>query len=90
MLGASVESVNSALKRGGASLQSRWPAATDLKPSPAPGARSEDAIVAKFISAWEAGRGRTRTCAVTRQERALLPHHRLRRADDERLKHDIA
>jgi RNA polymerase sigma-70 factor (TIGR02960 family) len=54
MLGATVESVNSALKRGRASLQSRWPAATDLRPSPAPDPRSEDAIVAKFISAWEA------------------------------------
>ena len=53
MLGSTVESVNSALKRARASLQRRWPLAAVLGPSPAPGSRSEEAIVAKFVRAWE-------------------------------------
>jgi RNA polymerase sigma-70 factor (ECF subfamily) len=53
MLDSTVESVNSALKRARASLQRRWPPAADLEPSPAPESRSEDAIVAKFVHAWE-------------------------------------
>jgi RNA polymerase sigma-70 factor (TIGR02960 family) len=46
MLDSTVESVNSALKRGRASLQRR-------RPPPAPDCHSEDAIVAKFVRAWE-------------------------------------
>jgi RNA polymerase sigma-70 factor (ECF subfamily) len=53
MLDSTIESVNSALKRARAGLQRRWPPAADLAPSPAPGSRSEDAIVAKFVRAWE-------------------------------------
>jgi RNA polymerase sigma-70 factor (TIGR02960 family) len=53
MLGSTVESVTSALKRARTSLQRRWPPAADLEPSPAPDSRSEDAIVAKFVRAWE-------------------------------------
>ena len=53
MLGSTVESVNSALKRGRANLQRRWPPAADREPPPAPDSRSEDATVAKFVRAWE-------------------------------------
>src|SRR5499427_8133006 len=53
MLDTTVESVNSALKRGRASLQRRRPAAADREPPPASDSPSEDAIVAKFVSAWE-------------------------------------
>jgi RNA polymerase sigma factor (sigma-70 family) len=53
MLGSTVESVNSALKRARASLQRRWPSAAALEPPPAPDSRSEDAIVGKFVRAWE-------------------------------------
>jgi RNA polymerase sigma-70 factor (TIGR02960 family) len=53
MLDLTVESVTSALKRARASLQRRWPPAADLEPSPAPDSHSEDAIVAKFVRAWE-------------------------------------
>jgi RNA polymerase sigma-70 factor (ECF subfamily) len=53
MLDSTVESVNSALKRARASLQRRWPAAPGREPPPASGSPSEDAIVAKFVSAWE-------------------------------------
>jgi RNA polymerase sigma-70 factor (ECF subfamily) len=53
MLNSTVESVNSALKRARASLQRRWPPAGDREPPPASGSPVEDAIVAKFVSAYE-------------------------------------
>jgi RNA polymerase sigma-70 factor (TIGR02960 family) len=53
MLDSTVESVNSALKRARVSLQRRHPAAGGREPPPAPGSSAEDAIVAKFVSAWE-------------------------------------
>jgi RNA polymerase sigma-70 factor (TIGR02960 family) len=53
MLDATVASVNSALKRARASLQHRWPPAADREPPPAPGSPAEDAIVARFVSAYE-------------------------------------
>jgi RNA polymerase sigma-70 factor (ECF subfamily) len=53
MLDSTVESANSALKRGRVSLQRRWPPAGDREPPPALDSPSEDAIVAKFVSAWE-------------------------------------
>jgi len=53
MLGSTVESVSSALKRARANLQRRLPAAADRQPPPASDSRSEDAIVAKFVRAYE-------------------------------------
>jgi RNA polymerase sigma-70 factor (TIGR02960 family) len=53
MLDSTVESVNSALKRARASLQHRQQSAAGREPPPASGSASEDAIVAKFVSAWE-------------------------------------
>ena len=53
MLDATVESVNSALKRARASLRHRLPPPDDREPAPAPESPSEHAIVAKFVSAWE-------------------------------------
>jgi RNA polymerase sigma-70 factor (TIGR02960 family) len=53
MLDASVESVNSALKRARASLQRRQPSAAGHQPPPAAGSPTEDALVAKFARAWE-------------------------------------
>jgi RNA polymerase sigma-70 factor (TIGR02960 family) len=56
MLDTTVESVNSALKRARASLQRRLPRdlppGTDHQPPPA-GSPAEEAIVAKFVTAWE-------------------------------------
>ena len=51
MLQSTVESVNSALKRARSSLEQR--ATLDCEPPPAAGSSSEDAIVAKFVSAYE-------------------------------------
>jgi RNA polymerase sigma-70 factor (ECF subfamily) len=54
MLGVTVESVNSVLKRARASLQrGHGPAAADRQPPPAVGSPAEEAIVARFVSAYE-------------------------------------
>ena len=55
MLDSTVESVNSALKRARASLQRRRPPIAEHGGPPAPHSPSEDAIVAKFVSAYESG-----------------------------------
>jgi RNA polymerase sigma-70 factor (TIGR02960 family) len=54
MLGSTVDSVNSALKRARASLQRARSADTGREPAPVSGSPAEEAIVAKFASAWEA------------------------------------
>jgi RNA polymerase sigma-70 factor (TIGR02960 family) len=52
MLDSSVDSVKSALKRARTSLQHRRTTG-DREPAPAAGSPAEDAIVAKFVSAYE-------------------------------------
>ncbi|MBS2962872.1 RNA polymerase subunit sigma-70 [Actinocrinis puniceicyclus] len=52
MLDATVESVNSALKRARAALRRRPPRAQH-EPAPPAGSAAEDAIVAKFVNAYE-------------------------------------
>jgi RNA polymerase sigma-70 factor (TIGR02960 family) len=58
MLEATVESVNSALKRARASLERRWQRAGDAgverEAPPVAGSSVEEALVAKFVRAWEA------------------------------------
>ena len=53
MLGSTVESVNSALKRARASLERRRPAAADIEPPPTADSHSEKEVLGKFVSAWE-------------------------------------
>src|SRR5215217_9548592 len=53
MLDSTVESVTSALKRARASLQRRRPPAADREPPPASDSPAEDAVVARFVCAWE-------------------------------------
>ena len=53
MLDSTVESVTSALKRARGSLQRRWPTAAGRELPPGAGSPSGDAIVAKFVRAWE-------------------------------------
>jgi RNA polymerase sigma-70 factor (TIGR02960 family) len=53
MLDSTVESVTSALKRARASLDRRRAQVVDQEPAPAPGSAAEDAIVARFVSAYE-------------------------------------
>jgi RNA polymerase sigma-70 factor (TIGR02960 family) len=53
MLDSTVASVNSALKRARASLQAKVSPGGDRLPAPASCSPSEDAIVAKFVAAYE-------------------------------------
>jgi RNA polymerase sigma-70 factor (TIGR02960 family) len=53
MLDSTTESVNSALKRARASLQRAHSAAAESEPPPEPGSAEENALVAKFVSAYE-------------------------------------
>jgi RNA polymerase sigma-70 factor (ECF subfamily) len=53
MLDATVDSVNSALKRARASLQHQRSAKGGRELPPAPGSPAEDLIVAKFVTAYE-------------------------------------
>ena len=55
MLDSTVESVNSALKRARASLQRRLPPIGEREPAPAAGSPAEQALVAKFVHAFELG-----------------------------------
>ena len=54
MLGSSVESVNSALKRARATMQHRRPA-MDHEPPAAPNSPAEQALVTNFVRAFQAG-----------------------------------
>ena len=54
MLEVTVGSVNSALKRARASLRRQLPHGDGGEPPPAAGSPAEDAIVARFVSAWQA------------------------------------
>jgi RNA polymerase sigma-70 factor (ECF subfamily) len=53
MLDTTAESVNSALKRARATMQRRLSPTVDREPPPGAGSPTEDALVAKFATAWE-------------------------------------
>ena len=53
MLDATVESVNSALKRARVNLERRLASNADRVPAPTPDSPAEQAIAARFASAWE-------------------------------------
>jgi Sigma-70, region 4 len=53
MLDSTTESVSSALKRGRTSLQRRQPASRDREPPPIAESPAEQALVAKFVRAYE-------------------------------------
>jgi RNA polymerase sigma-70 factor (TIGR02960 family) len=55
MLDSTVDSVNSAVKRARASLRHRLRPIGDPEPPPAAHSRSEQALVARFVRAWESG-----------------------------------
>jgi len=55
MLDSTVESVNSALKRARASLQRCLPPTDECEPAPPPDSPVEQALVAKFVRAYESG-----------------------------------
>ena len=53
MLDSTVDSINSLLKRARAGLEQHRPPTADREPPPAHDSAAEDAIVAKFVNAWE-------------------------------------
>jgi RNA polymerase sigma-70 factor (ECF subfamily) len=55
MLDSTVESVTSALKRARAGLQRRLPPTGEREPPPAPDSPAEQALVARFVRAYESG-----------------------------------
>jgi RNA polymerase sigma-70 factor (TIGR02960 family) len=55
MLDSTVEAVNSVLKRARATLQRRLPPTGEREPAPAPDSTAEQAIVAKFVRAYDSG-----------------------------------
>jgi RNA polymerase sigma-70 factor (TIGR02960 family) len=55
MLDSTVDSVNSALKRARASLQIRRPSTAEREPAPTSDSPAEQALVAKFVRAYESG-----------------------------------
>jgi RNA polymerase sigma-70 factor (TIGR02960 family) len=55
MLASTVESVNSALKRARAGLQRRLPPAGGVDAPPAPDSPAEQALVARFVRAYQSG-----------------------------------
>jgi RNA polymerase sigma-70 factor (ECF subfamily) len=55
MLDATVESVNSVLKRARAALQRRLPPSGARAPAPAPDSPAERALVAEFVRAYDSG-----------------------------------
>jgi RNA polymerase sigma-70 factor (TIGR02960 family) len=73
MLDTTVESVNSALKRARASLQRRLPTPASHQPPPAVASPAEEAIVAKFVSAYEAADVETLVALLTDDVFASMP-----------------
>ena len=73
MLDSTVESVHSALKRARASLQRQRPPAGDCGSPPPPDSPAEDAVVAKFVRAWESADLNTLITLLTDDVIASMP-----------------
>lgn len=73
LLGSTVESVTSALKRARAGLQRRLPAGGEHEQPPAPGSAAEQALVAKFVRAYSAGDVDALVALLTADVRVSMP-----------------
>ncbi len=73
MLDSSVASVNSALQRARSSLQRRLSATGGRQPPPAPGSPSEQALVTRFVRAYEAGDVAGLVALLTENVRVSMP-----------------
>ena len=71
MLGSTVGSVTSALKRARETLRQRLPAAD--APAPAPGSPAEQALVARFVRAFESGDVDALVALLTDEVRVSMP-----------------
>ncbi|HEV7451586.1 MAG TPA: nuclear transport factor 2 family protein, partial [Pseudonocardiaceae bacterium] len=72
MIDSTVESVNSALKRARASLQRRLPIG-EREPPPAPDSPAEQALVAKFVRAYQSGDIDALVALLTADVRVSMP-----------------
>ena len=73
MLGSTVESVTSALKRARTALRRRLPAASLSDPPPAPGSPAEQALVAKLAHAYQSGDVGTLVALLTEDVLLSMP-----------------
>ena len=74
MLDSTVDSVTSALKRARATLQRRLPPTGEgAVPAPAPGSPAEQALVARFVRAYRAGRVDELVGLLTADARLSMP-----------------
>jgi RNA polymerase sigma-70 factor (ECF subfamily) len=73
MLDSSVESVNSALKRARTSLQRRLPPTGGQEPAPAPDSPTEQALVEKFVRAYQSGDVDALVALLTDDVRISMP-----------------
>ena len=73
MLDATVDSVNSVLKRARATLQSRLPPAGQREPAPAPDSPAEQELVARFVRAYDSGHIDELVAILTADARLSMP-----------------
>ena len=73
ILGSTVESVTSALRRARAGLQHRLPPDGDREPPPAPDSPAEQALVAKLVRAYESGDVDALVALLTDDVRVSMP-----------------
>jgi RNA polymerase sigma-70 factor (TIGR02960 family) len=73
MLGSTVESVNSALKRARATLQHRLPTPGEGEAPPAPDSPAEKALATKFVRAYQSGDVKALVALLTADVRVSMP-----------------
>jgi RNA polymerase sigma-70 factor (ECF subfamily) len=73
MLDSTVESVNSALKRARATVQRRLAPTGEREPAPAPDSPAEQALVAKFVRAYDSGHIDALIALLTADVRIAMP-----------------
>ena len=73
MLDATVDSVNSALKRARATLQSRLPPPGEREPAPVPDSPAEQELVARFVRAYDSGHIDELVAILTADARLSMP-----------------
>lgn len=73
MLDATVESVNSALKRARTALRRRWPSDGEREPPPAPDSPAERELAAKFVRAYQSSDIDALVALLTEDVRISMP-----------------